>query len=205
MAAAVILFALAYAAAQPNSFLRYTMFRTAYSVPQTRGWMLRQYSYFLDNNNAGYMGISIERFLCSRLASNPPDAEMKAVLEFYSLRAGGREGYGITQLPDEVRRRAIPLLLGRLDAYDNRQAYGALVMVEQMRRGKIVCKAYFFPRDFLKSAPPNFNEREWWVEKGLPEAKTSFQTWWNSNVSWQEKKSADPLGSSNVMISENCG
>jgi hypothetical protein len=204
-AAALILCAVAYAAAKPDSPLRYAMFRTAYSIPVTRRWVLLKYSNFLDEHNAGYMGASIDRFLCARLESNPSDGEMRAVLEFYSLRAGGREGRRIAELSDVVKQRAVPVLLQGLDTDDKRQAFGALLISEQMRRGKIICKAYFYPRDFRKPAPPNFNESAWWAEEGLPEAKSSFRTWWSSNLSWQEKKHTDPLRSSNIIVNENCG
>jgi len=58
----LILPVLAYAAAEPDSFIRYALLRTAYSLPVTRGWMLRQYSNFLDSHNAGYMGDAINTF-----------------------------------------------------------------------------------------------------------------------------------------------
>src|SRR5205823_225825 len=126
----------------------YALLRTAYSLPVTRGWILRQYSNFLDSHNAGNMGDGIDTFLCLRLESNPSENEMAAILEFYTLRAGGREGDQIPKVSDSVKQRAFPLLLGRLNIFNERQSHGALVIAEEMRRGETVCKAFFFPRDF---------------------------------------------------------
>jgi len=144
-------------------------------------------------------------FLCLRLESNPSENEMAAILGFYTLRAGGREGDQIPKVSDSVKQRAFPLLLGRLNTFNERQSHGALVIVEEMRRGETVCKAFFFPREFGTYRSDSFNKQEWWIRKGLPEAKDLYQRWWNLNLSWQEKKETDPLRGSNIRISAHCG
>lgn len=162
--------------------------------------MLRQYSNFLDNHNGGYMGETIDTFLCSRLESNTSDSEMAAILEFYSLRAGGREGYQISQISDSSKQRAIPLLLQRGDSYNERQALGALLIVENMRRGETLDKGGFGPA-INEWERTDFNFDKWWSKRGLPETKLKYKQWWNTNLEWNQKRLIDPLSNSNVRVS----
>jgi hypothetical protein len=199
VAIVLILFGLIYAAAEPNGFLRYAFFRTAYSVSVTRAWMLQQYSNFLNNHNGGYMGEPIDTFLCSRLESNTSDSERAAVLEFYSLRAGGREGDRISKISDSSKQRAIPLLLQKVDSYNARQALGALLVIEDMRRGETIYKGGFVlaSNEWEKAS---FNFDRWWAESGLPETKAKYNRWWNMKLDWNQKKLIDPLSDSNVKV-----
>jgi hypothetical protein len=195
----LILSAVTYAAAERESFLRYALFRTAYSIPLTDAWILRQYSNFLDKYNGGYMGERINTFLCSRLESNPSDSEMAAIIEFYGLRAGGREGYRISEISDVAKQRAISLTLQRVDSYDERLVRGSLLIVENMRRGETIFKGGFGPADY-RWRQSNFNFKSWWAENGMAEAKGKYKEWWNGNLTWSQKRLIDPLKNSSVEL-----
>ncbi len=81
------------------------------------------------------------------------------------------------------------------------RAKRALLIVDWLRRDKILCKAYISPREVSRE----FDEDKWWLESGLTEVKSKYRSWWNMNLDWQEKKQVDPLAQTNIRIKENCG
>ena len=161
-----------YSFSEPDTKLGYGIFRIAYSSPVPKGWFLRKFSQGLKDNNGGYIGEPVDRFLCSRLEKTDSESEVAAIVEFYSLQAGGREGQNIGSLSDEAKQRGIRFILKHIESYEPRQAWGALLIVEQLRRGEILHKASFRESDFEKyKREYNFDYERWWLERGLSETK----------------------------------
>lgn len=157
--------------------------------------MLQNYEANLRNHNGSYIPERVDNFLCSKLQTSQSTEEVTAIVDFYAFKAGGREGRVIYLLPAQTKKRIISLLLERLDNYDERKSHSALILVEVLRRGEYLYKAYFSP---VRSA--SYNYENWWPKVGLPEAKMRFRRWWNSSSSWQQKEMHDPLKDSNLQI-----
>jgi hypothetical protein len=54
----------------------------------------------------------------------------------------------IGSLSDGAKQRIIRFILEKIESYEPQQAWGALLIVEQLRRGEILHKASFGEADF---------------------------------------------------------
>jgi hypothetical protein len=190
-----------YSVTEPDAKVGYGVFRIVYSSPVSKGWLLRKFSQGLKDRNGGYIGEPVDKFLCSRLEETDSDSELAAIVGFYSLQAGGREGNNIGSLSDEAKEKVIGFILEHIESYEIGQAEGALLIVEQLRRGVVLPKASFGKSDFAgPEREDKFDYERWWLERGLPETKAKYKEWWNTDLAWQAKKAINPLEGSNVRV-----
>jgi hypothetical protein len=86
-------------------------------------------------------------------------------------------------------------------------------LLEEIRRGKSLGKGDISIKGMSK---PEFTTLEedkiwrknyevWFNEQLKTIGKTKYQEWWNSNLSWEEKKKINPLDGTNIKVSECCG
>lgn len=199
-----------YSTADPDTRLGFGVFRVLYAMPIPKDWFLQAFSEGLRKNNGGYIGQPVDEFLCSRLETTDSDAERIAIAEFYISQASGREGQGIAEISNDAKQKVIPLVLSRLDNYEPFQAEKALLIVDWLRRGKVLCKAQMLRNPVYglydsRESTVKYDWKEWWLQSGLPEAKFKYRDWWNTNLNWQQKNQIDPLAQSNMYIQEGCG
>jgi hypothetical protein len=190
-----------YSVTEPDTKLGYGVFRIVYSSPVSKGWLLRKFSQGLKDHNGGYIGEPVDKFLCSRLEKTDSDRELAAIVEFYILQAGGREGDNIGTLSDEAKEKVIGFILEHIESYEKGRAEGALLIVEQLRRGVVLPKASFGKSDYAGlGREDKFDYERWWYETGLPETKAKYREWWNIDLAWQTKKAINPLEGSNIRV-----
>ena len=190
-----------YSISEPDTKLGYGVFRIVYSGPISKSWFLRKFSQGLKDHNGSYIGEPVDKFLCSRLEETDSVGELAAIVEFYSLQAGGREGQNIGSLSDEAKQKVIKFILGNIEGFEPRQAWGALLIVEHLRRGVVLHKAGFGEVEFERyEREYKFDYERWWRERGLPETKAKYKEWWNTDLAWQTKKAINPLEGSNIRV-----
>ena len=186
----VVLFAVVSPKSKPN----YWLFRCAYATPLAKHIVLEQYRSNLWKFGAGYTPDAIDEFLCGRLEANAPQSEINAIAYFYARQASGREGRRILSISGAAKQKVIAAIVQDLDNYDLQQVGPALLLVEELRRGKEIWKGGFGPNNAKESA----NWSVWWGKRGANEVKNRYRKWWKSANSWAQKKSQNPLAGSNI-------
>jgi len=187
----------------PDDEVSITLFKAVYILPFGKKTFLEFYSPVREDAR-GYVPIEINQFLIQRIETTNDENEMSAIVHFYAIQASGhRIGY-IHHISDEFKPKLVNQLIKELNNKSN--LGGKLMMLQEIRIGKSLGKGSFGIEGLNH---PNFSTleeyREWFDKQFAPIVKTKYQEWWNSNLSWEEKKKINPLQDTNIKISECCG
>lgn len=185
-----------YAVWEPQTQVGYVLFRASYDRASSKTGVLRGFEGSLREYNGGYIPEQADKFLCSKLQASTSEEEFTAILDFYALRSGGREGRYIYLVSAPTKERISRSITSSLDGYTPDQAARALILLEVLRRGESIGKANFGP---AKGYPKDYSS--WWQRTGLPEVKTRFRQWLESYPTWQQREKHDPLEHSFVQLS----
>lgn len=178
----------------PETVLGLARFKILYALTPSTVAALKNYDANLQAFNGSYIPLNADAFLCKRLSESASLKEKNAIVDFYIRKAGGREGQTIFRMPDDDKKRITTLLFQRLDAYDSSRAAQTLILIESMRQGESLGKAHLFAqKDYA-------NYEIWLKQSGVPQAKAKYRRWWNSPLSWSQKKHIDPLKKSDLII-----
>jgi len=187
----------------PDNKAGVVLFKTVYSLPLNKKAFLEFYSPVRENST-GYIPIKVNQFLIQKLEDTNDENEISAIVNFYALQASGhRLGY-LFHISGQAKIKIIGQLIKELD--DEETFGGKLMLLEELRTGKRLGKGSFtieginYPKF---STPREF--RKWFSEQFAPTVKTKYQQWWNSTLSWEEKKKINPLEGTNIKVSECCG
>lgn len=186
--------------ADTRSELSIYVFRIGYKIyPDTKTY-LHFYSPRRRDVSAGYIPPEVDTFLCGRAEATSNEDEFDAIVDFYSLQAGGREGDCIFRTSERVREK----IASRLVAVA--ETDGQLVLLEEMRRGKSLGKGHLGRGPTSpESGPLTPDEWEAWYKEALPFAWSKYTEWWKADTNWEEKKRIDPLAGMHVRVNECCG
>jgi hypothetical protein len=189
-----LLLAIAESIFSPETALGYARFRVFYALTPSKVAALKSYDSNLEMVNGGYIPLNTDQFLCERLSASNSPQEKNAIIDFYVHNAGGREGQTIFRNSDADKQKAIGLLFQRLDAYDVYRSEQAMVLIESIRQGEYLGKAHLF------SEKSHGDYETWLKESGVSQAKAKYRRWWNSPLSWSQKKRINPLEKSDMFI-----
>src|SRR3982750_4712074 len=94
----LLVLGLGFVYAFPNNPISNFAFMVGYfTSPDTKGY-LQAYSPVRRDIGAGYLSPGADQFLCERAESNIGEQEVRAIADFYTLQAAGREGTCIYRL-----------------------------------------------------------------------------------------------------------
>jgi len=166
---------------------------------------LQLYSPWNRDVNAGYLPKEVDEFLCGRLRTTDNASEFAAIVDLYSAQAHGRQGDCVYRSSEEVRQKVISHLIGEFD--DNpKYIAGSLILIRESQFGMGLGKGGFAPSELEPAKPKTDSEwLAWYQEKGIPIATAKYREWWNSGLTWDEKKSIDPLKGTVVQFHYCCG
>lgn len=187
----------------PDNNLSIGLFKTVYILPIGKKSFLEFYSPVREYG-IGYVPKEINDFLIYRIENSTDESEISAIANFYAIQASGhRIGY-LINISEPAKMKLVNQLVKELD--DEATLIGKLMLLEEIRtskglgKGSISIEGIKYPRF---STLREFDQ--WFYEQSAPIVIPKYQEWWNSNLSWEEKKKINPLQDTNIKVSECCG
>lgn len=179
------------------------LFKIAYNISFGKKTFFRFYSPVRENER-GYIPKEVNQFLIQKIENTNDESELSALIDFYALQANGyRIGY-LFHISEQAKIKVASQLVKELANEEN--LGGKLMMLEEIRTGKLLGKGSY---SIEVVNQPEFSTVEeygkWFDEQAAPIVKTKYQEWWNSNLSWEEKKKINPLEGTNIKVSHCCG
>lgn len=199
---AFFLFA-AYLYGTPDHPISIAMFKAGYKLSPLRSSFLEFYSPQIRDVAAGYIPQEVDEFLCDRLENTTDEDELTAIINFYALQAGGRQGDRIQKLSETTRERIAGRIIKDLEA--NEELRGRLILLHEMRTGKSLEKGGLGPGPLETELPATTEQQQVSQRKAEAVAKEKFIEWWNSDLSWEEKKKINPLKGTIANMNYCCG
>jgi len=146
----------------PKSALGWTRFHFVYERVSNRSAFLDDFHARIWEHGGGYTPPDINNFLLDRLENSADKSEQAAIVRFYCLQAGGREGDTWRRFSDSTRRRIVAIVLANWRSYPPQEGGSAFVWLEELRLNTYLGKAtllvpsgkpYRFPDTLEKVAP----------------------------------------------------
>jgi len=197
----VLVFCSLYVYSRPDHPVSLALFKFVYNITPAKKSFLEFYSPYRRDVNARYLPDEVDKLLCRNIETTNNEEEFSAIVNLYTMQAGGREGDCIFYVSESVKEKIAAEIIKQMDTEPN--LWGQLILLEEMRLGKSLGKGYIG-----SSSPPYPSTREeWdeWKEEYLPIGKEKYQEWWKSNLSWDEKRKIDPLKDAVIHIYSCCG
>ena len=178
----------------PKSKAAYFLLRVAYASPVSKKALLQTFRSRLWEHGGGYTPPEADNFFCSRLEASASQEEIDAIASFYASQAQGRETARMMKLSDVAREKVVASIMRDLDNYDVWTRGRALLLVEELRSGKIIWKGSFAPTDEAQA----LNWTNWWQKRGAAQVTALYRKWWDSDSSWKTKQAINPLAGSGI-------
>jgi hypothetical protein len=189
--------------ADTRSPLSIAAFKIGYSITPFTTSYLSFYSPLRRDVSGGYIPPEVDEFLCSTAETTEDLNEFNAIVHFYSLQAGSREGNCIFSTTDGTREKIAARIVETLNEAEYSQQ---IILLEQVRLGKSLGKGFIGHGPGERRFPTTQEqEKAWYYEKALPFARLKYIEWWNSGKTWAEKKQTDPLAGEFVHVNACCG
>lgn len=187
----------------PDNEYSIELFKIVYKLPVGRKSFLEFYSPARENVR-GYVPVEVNQFLIQKLEVTKNENEFSAIVNFYALQASDhRLGY-LLQISEQAKIKVIKQIIKDLD--DEATFVGKIMMLEELRIGKSLGKGGYF---IEKTNYPQFatwkEHQKWFYGQSASVVIPKYKEWWNSNLSWEEKRKINPLQETNVRVSECCG
>ena len=194
----------------PEHPINVALFKVAYNIIPTKTSFLEFYSPKRRDIANSTIPREVDKFLCHRI-ENAAGEEFSAIVNFYTFQAAGREGFCIYAASEQTREKIIDQIVRQLE--DDTRLYNKIILLEEIRRGKSLGKGDISIEGMSKPYFITLEEDEiwrnnyqiWFDEQLKTIGKTKYQEWWNSNLSWEEKKKINPFAGTNIKVSECCG
>jgi len=187
----------------PDNEVGVVLFKFVYRLPLNRKYFLEFYSP-VRKNSIGYVPVKVNQFLIQKLEDTNDDQEISAIVNFYALQASEhRLGY-LINISEQAKIKIISQTIKELDEEEN--LGGKLMMLDEIRTGNRLGKGGYGIEgvSYPKFTSPE-EYRKWFYEKSAPTVISKYQEWWNSNLSWGDKKKINPLEGTNIKVSQCCG
>ena len=148
-------------------------------------------------------------FLLQRLETTKDENEIAAIAHYYALQSEKREYDIFRNVSEKVKPLIIEQLIKELND-NNSKLSDKIMLLETTRTGKRIGKGAIGVNGVdtpTLSKPINTEEGEKLFNEWLDAAsiKQKYQQWWNSSLSWEEKKKINPLEGTGIKVSECCG
>lgn len=176
------------------------LFKFTYRVTPVKKAFLEAYSPRKRDVSGGYIPPQVDEFLCQRIETTNDTGETAAIVNFYAIQAGGREGSCIFKVSETAREKIAAEIIKQMD--DNPNLWGQIILLEQVRQGKSLGKASISGKQRLNLSTKEDWEK--WKAEYLPGGREKFREWWNSNLSWKEKQKIDPLKDAEISVNACC-
>ena len=192
----------------PDNKAGVILFKAVYSLPFGRKTFLEFYSP-VRKNGVGYVPVEVTQFLIKRLEKTDEENEIAAIAHFYAIQSKKREYDIFRNVSERVKPLIIEQLIKELDD-DSSNLSDKIMLLETTRTGKRIGKGAIGVNGVdtpTLSKPINTEEGEKLFNEWLDAAgiKQKYQQWWNSSLSWEEKKKINPLEGTGIKVSECCG
>jgi hypothetical protein len=163
------------------------VFKSLYAMPLPKGWVLNGYAPVLDEWNGGSVPGEHDRFLGHRFETTASSTEKEAILRFYIGKSPSRQSEGLLYLSDDKKREAVGTVFRHLPTFSPEDTMRSLLLVEQIRRGKVLGKPAFYGCG---------------ESHDLCVARQRYEDWWKRGLPWAEKLGIDPLAGSCLTVRE---
>jgi hypothetical protein len=189
----------------PNNPVSDFAFKVGYfTSPDTQAY-LQFYSPVRRDIGAGYLSPGVDSFLCGRAESNISEQEVRAIANFYTIQAVGREGNCIYRLSDPASERLVSALMRGLYENDS-DSERRIILVEEIRSGEFLGKGKISTSALSTNHPGSTEEWRTWMEtKAMPLAKERMKAWWESPSPWSQKRNVNPLEETELKVYACCG
>lgn len=190
----------------PGHPVNVALFKVVYEVTPSKKVFLDFYSPARRDIHNNYLPDEVSKFLIDKISNSNDEDEISAIVGLYALHAKShRIGY-FEHFQDDVKPKIVEALVKQLENGEN--LGGKLMLLEEIRSNKHLGKGSFGFSD--KSIDlPKFatveDYQKWFDEKAAPTVIPKYKQWWNSNLSWEDKKKINPLQNTNISVSECCG
>lgn len=191
----------------PEHPVSIAVFKFSYALTPAKKSFLEWYSPARRDVHNWYVPTEVNQFLIEKLKSTGDENEISGIVHFYSVQAQShRIGY-FNKFSEEVKPKIIVQLLKELD--EGNHISGKLMLLEEIRTNKQLGKGSVgFTKEsgIIAKDYNSFEEYEKWFDgKAAPIVVPKYHDWWNSNLSWKEKKKINPLEGTGIEVSHCCG
>lgn len=187
----------------PDLIVSDIIVETAYKGSFDKKAVLEFYSPVNRQVGGGYMSPGVDEFLCRQIENTNDKSEIAAIVNFYTIQAGGREGRCIYNGSEQAKQKIIAQLIE--DMNDDASFRSKMVLLEEVRRDKSLGKGLMGIGRRETDNPSTPDEWREWKDQMPQVARQKYRDWWNSGLSWEDKKKVDPLAGTNIRVYECCG
>ncbi len=194
----------------PDTPISFAVFKTSYSLFPFKKSFLEFYSPA--DRNFGFntrTDVDDNKFLLQRIETTNDESEIAAIAHYYVLQAKTRNYDIFINVSDKVKPLIINQLIKELDN-ENSGLGDKIMLLETTRTNKRIGKGSIWITGDNQSNYPQsltMDERLSLLNQNLTVTgvKQKYQEWWNSNLSWKEKKKINPLEGTGIKVSSCCG
>ena len=190
----------------PQHPVNVAIFKVVYEITPSKKVFLDFYSPARRDIHNNYLPAEVNEFLIAKISNSNDEDEISAIVGLYVLHAEShRIGY-FENLQEDVKPKIVEALVKQLENGEN--IGGKLMLLEEVRSNTHLGKGSVgFSRESVEL--PKFDTvedyKKWFDEKAAPLVIPAYKQWWNSNLSWEEKRKINPLQNTNVSVSYCCG
>lgn len=189
----------------PENPFSVALFKMVYIITPYKYGFLEYYSPMRrDVNNKSVPG-AVADFLCKRLERSEDPAETEAIVHLYGMQAGGR-GCNCGDASLRTQEKIVAEIMRQLESGTGTYMAKKIVLLDEIRidsgpgKGSLLVEG--IPR-----FPASGSVEEWVKWSDANEAAVAIpylKAWWNSGLSWEEKKKIDPFAGTQVRIGYCC-
>lgn len=190
----------------PGNPVSVVFFKLVYTITPFKYSFLEYYSPLRRGVNNLEIPDDVNSFLCEKLEFSEDAGEIEAIVHFYGIQAGGRESGAILQRSEKTQEKIIGEIMRQLESGEGTYLAKKIVLLDEVRIGAMPGKGHLG----IENMPlyPGTEPAEGWVKwsdtNKAPLALPYLRTWWNSGLSWEEKKKIDPFAGTRVRIGYCC-
>jgi hypothetical protein len=189
----------------PENPVSVVMFKAVYTLTPFKYSFLEYYSPLRRDVYNGDIPPGVDTFLCERLEVSDDPGEIEAIVHLYGMQTGGREGSLIQERTEKTQEKIAAEIMRQLENGGTHLAK-KIVLLDEIRIRKGPAKGGL-GGDGIPRSPWFKTPGEWvkWSDVNqAPIAVPYLKTWWNSGLTWEEKKKVDPFAGTNVRIGYCC-
>jgi len=192
----------------PDTPVSLAMFETSYKIFPFKKSFLEFYSPADRNFGVNTRTNAVDNvFLLQRLETTNDESEIGAIAHYYALQSKKREYDIFRNVSERVKPLIIDQLIKELND-DSSNLSDKIMLLETTRTGKRIGKGAIGMTggdSIPNSLTMDEKEKIFNNQLAATGVKQKYQQWWNSNLSWEEKKKINPLEGTGIKVSECCG
>lgn len=190
----------------PQHPVNVAIFKVVYEITPAKKVFLDFYSPARRDIQNNHIPAEVNEFLIAKTLNSNDKDEISAIVDLYVLHAQKHHVGYFEHIQDRVNPKIIEELVKQLENGENLS--GKLMLLEEVRSNMHLGKGSvgFSDRNIeLPKFTTAKDYEKWFDEKAAPIVIPAYKQWWNSNLSWEEKRKINPLQNTNISVSYCCG